>query len=331
MAIVVGTSVVPAEAAGYPNPGPRDVPDQAFAAGAYIIDAGAVTGAATKQTIAQGLKPYGLIYALVRARIPVQWIVNPSKPSGTGAPGTAEVDQALGNVGTDFSFDCDAGGPLPTKAYKTGAYVIPKEFAAQAAPLVSTWRAKGVVVDGPCAAPTPTLPVFATLTGWSRTALDSQNGSIAVDFYTNAEIPQGSLTDPNNPPAYRFASANGLTPCDDFYVMPHADPTYATHQGLIPFVQQGGYIWAGCHAVSVLEGVTYPVGHPQAGQPAMNFLTDKGLLSYKSHGGGSVPYAFYKQPGDTRPYYPSPYELDPVRSGALRLGDLLTQPRKVGG
>ncbi len=336
------------QAAGVPNPyPPSDTADAPLAVGAYVIDAGTVTGAATLQTIGQGLKPYGLIYALVKARIPVQWVIKPSKPAiDASGVSTGGLGQTLGNVGVDFTFDCDAAGTKYTaRNITTGAYIIPKEFVAQAKPVIDAFRtanlgqpAAGTVGGVAQVAPQilgydPTagqsqgctsgtvasLPIFATLTGWPRTVLDSDNGSIAAGFFVNAGIPQGPLTVPSNPPAYRFAAPSQLTPCDDFYVMPHADPTYAVHKNLIAFNEQGGYIWAGCHAVSVLEGVRL---NDNATSPlVMNFLTTDGLLSFKSHSAGSPPYAIYKQSTDTKSYYDSPfyntptYALDPVSSG----------------
>lgn len=271
--------------AGYPNPGPLSFSSSAkpdlFTDGVYIIDAGAQTGSA-KQSIAQGVKPYGLVYALVKAKIPVQWVINPNKDA---------ISQTLGNVGTDFTYDCDGGGSTySAKNYKTGAFIITKDFAAQATSLVTAWRAKGVVVDGICSNPLPTLPVFATIKSWPRTALDAQNGAVAVTYFTNAEIPQGDLTDPLNPPAYRMVAPSALTPCDDMYVMPHADPTFATHKNLIDFVKAGGDFYASCHAVSVVENMTNGVDNTTK---VMNFLSTNGLINYDAHVQGSPPYTIY--------------------------------------
>jgi hypothetical protein len=49
--------------------------NETIAAGAYIIDMGQPT-----QTVANGLKPYGLVYELVvKNAIPVQWAIDPNK------------------------------------------------------------------------------------------------------------------------------------------------------------------------------------------------------------------------------------------------------------
>ncbi len=338
-------TALPARGSGYPNPDPGNSTSLVLAPGAYVIDAGVVTGAATKQTNGQALKPYGLIYSLVKAHIPVVWVINPSKTAPGIDVNAGGIDQTLGNVGTDFVYDCDsAGAQYSARAITTGAYVIPKEFVSQAKGVVDTFRANnggypqpgtisGVTqADGQILGydPTPlvgqlqgctqalptTVDVFNTITGWPRTVLNDQNTSISSGFFDLAGIPQGSLNDPSNPPAYRVAAPAELTPCDDFYVMPHADPTYATHANLRPFVEQGGYLWAGCHAVSVLEGIRV---NDSPTQPLyLNFLTTDGLMDYGDHADGSAPYSFYKLATDNKEYYTPTYgvyDLDPVVSG----------------
>ena len=304
--------------AGYPNPNNNGSGSQPFATGAYIIDAGAVTGSATKQTIAQGVKPYGLIYALVKAKIPVEWAINSSK---------AAISQTTGNSAPDFTFDCDGSGTTyANKAYKSGAFIIPEAFAAQAQSIVATWRTKGVTVDGPCTQdPATPFPIFATISGWPRAVLDAQNGSVAATYFANAEIPAPAATlDPANPPAYRTAAPSQLTACDDIYIMPHADPTYATHNALIPFIKAGGSFYASCHAVSEIENMVFPAAGSQvanatgtAGSLAMNLLGTNGLVNYGSHQAqGSVPYAFYKSPTDTAaPLTDAGTAIESVRSG----------------
>jgi uncharacterized repeat protein (TIGR01451 family) len=331
--LFVFTSAVSAQAmAGYPNPGPRDVIDQKFN-GAYIIDAGAVTGSTTTQTINQGLKPYGLIYALVKAKVPVEWVINDQKTDPL--TNTQTISQTQGNNGTDFTFDCDgAGTAYASKNYRTGAFVVPNEFSLQAKPVIDAWKANsansGLVVDGPCTATTPTLPVFSTITSWPRAILDAQNGAVAVTYFNNAGIPGPAATiDPANPPAYRFAAPSQLTPCDDIYVMPHADPTWATHKELLPFVKSGGALYASCHAVSEVENMRYPAsndgtfpsGQGLEGKLAMNFLaTGNGantdaLVHYGSHSAqGSVPYNFFK-PATAADYAGSAGNLESVRVG----------------
>ena len=303
--------------AGYPNPG-RDSSTNSYVQGAYIIDSGAVSNGATRQTIGQGLKPYGLVYALLKAKVEVDWVINTSK---------AQIDQTLGNAGIDFTFDCDGSGSrYISKNYRTGAFVIPKEFAAQAKPIVESWLANsanaGLVVDGPCTEAIPNLPVFAAIQSWPRTSLDAQNGKVAIPYYTNAGIPQGSTTDPNNPPAYRYAAPSQLTACDDLYIMPHADPTYATHKELKAFVLNGGSFYASCHAVSEIENMADPNA---PGSKFMNFLTSDGLINYDSHSQGTPAYNFYKPSSDTQAFKGSNDGITKTDLESVRPGDPMAQ------
>jgi uncharacterized repeat protein (TIGR01451 family) len=205
------------------------------------------------QTLANGLKPYGLVYDLImNHKIPVKWVIDPAKPNG----------------GVDFTY--------AAKDYRGGPFVIPAEFAGEAAPVIALWQGKGVVVDGPTVS-SITVDVYDTLTSFPRTVLDLQNGDIAADYLVNAEIPGSS---------YREDLPANLNTCDDLYAMPHADPTWSTHQNLKPFNDQGGFIWAACHAVSVLENVSNPVNPGDT----LQFLSADGLVDFGDHDDGTLPY-----------------------------------------
>jgi uncharacterized repeat protein (TIGR01451 family) len=101
-----------------------------------------------------------------------------------------------------------------------------------------------------------------------------------TSFLTNANIP---------PTAYRNALPLALNSCDDLFILPHADPTWANH-GLpllnwnAPIANGGnaGWIWAACHAVSVLEnlGNTFPGATLRT-----NFLSNDGLWKYTNNTG----------------------------------------------
>ena len=114
----------------------------------------------------------------------------------------------------------------------------------------------------------------------AKAVIDTTNGSIAQGYYTNAEVPSG---------AYRLAAAATLTTCDDIYLMPHSDPTWATHSTLLAFIQNGGYFWAECHGVSVVENVDSPDADLN---PNLNFLSNSGLILSGSHVGGIPPYTY---------------------------------------
>lgn len=227
--------------------------DETFASGAYIIDMGQAT-----QTVKNGLKPYGLVYTLIKDHsVPVKWAINPSKAKD----------------GTDFSY----GGVN----YKGGSFIIPAEYVnAAVLAKINTWKAKGVVVVGPTTG-TFVAPVYRELTSWPRAVLDEDNDDIVKGYYTSAEIPSASYVLAGNPTM--------LTGCDDLYVLPHADPQdwiASWKTALDNYVKNNqGYLWVACHAASALEGVA-PGG---AGLP---FLSTSGLTLWEDHGNGSGSYTY---------------------------------------
>jgi hypothetical protein len=93
-----------------------------------------------------------------------------------------------------------------------------------------------------------------------------------------------------------------LNCCDDFFAMPHADPTWPTHSNLFTWNNtcKGG-IWAACHAGSAQENLINPSNSAQQ----MNFLTirnnsttrvlnnvytQNSLILWTNHAAGSPPY-----------------------------------------
>ena len=76
--------------------------------------------------------------------------------------------------------------------------------------------------------------------------------------------------------------------------MPHAEPTTATHSPLASFNKGGGYIWAGCHAVSYLESNTKGKGVDDG---SMFFLSTNGLLIGDKHKGASGVSGAYQVAG----------------------------------
>jgi len=216
-------------------------PMKTFTAGTYIIDMGQAT-----QTIANGLKPYGLVYQMIVVQgVPVYWAINSSKVKD----------------GVDFSAD--------GKSYSGGSFILSSErITAPIVTLINEWKAKGVVVDGPVLAGF-TAPVYKLLTCWPVAVLDNDNDGIIAPYYANAEIPKSSYKLNANPTM--LAGCTG----GDLYVLPHADPdgwdaTWIT--ALQTYISNGGYLWAGCHAVSVLENL-----------PGCNFLSNGGLVPYGDH------------------------------------------------
>ncbi|WP_207492125.1 PKD domain-containing protein [Aridibaculum aurantiacum] len=224
--------------------------------GSYLVNMGVVP-----QTVGNGLKPYGLVYDLLKNHnVPVKWVINPSK----------------GKDGVDFSHN----GTL----YAGGTFVIPAEYRTPAVNAVlASWAAQGVV--GNTSSADLSLPVYKTLTHAPTWVLDRTSGSLAVAYFNNAGIPAS---------AYGGSSATGwkdpsqLTACDDIFVMPHADVSWNTHNNLRTWNSTAkGNIWTGCHAASQLENITDAGGTTQ-----LNFLTTTGMVPATSHQDGTLPFQY---------------------------------------
>ncbi len=221
---------------------------KSFAVGAYIIDMGQNT------TINAGLKPYGLVYALIQAKVPVYWSINSAKSKD----------------GSDFTLPVNAGG----KIYSGGPFIISAEDASSitgVSTLISTWRTKGAVIDGPISAPFE-APVFNVITSWPRAILDTQNDNLITPYYTNAEVPSASYVTEGDP--------TELTSCGDIYVLPHADPQnwpMSYVRALKSYIDIGGFLWVGCHAVSALD-----LGWPSTGITISKASPAK--VSWTAHG-----------------------------------------------
>ncbi len=117
--------------------------------------------------------------------------------------------------------------------------------------------------------------------------IDDQSDGLVTPFYENAEIPSS---------AYRIGFPYDLGPCDDVFVMPHADPSWEDHQNLITFNAGGGFIWAACHAVSALENVDDPADPDN--DPNMNFLSEHALVMWGDHDDGTPPYQYNDSESD---------------------------------
>jgi uncharacterized repeat protein (TIGR01451 family) len=283
VAVIAGLTIPPAQAATLPT---SSTPFT-YTGGSWIVDAGfdaaPVDGIQTKPN---GLQPYGLMYhLLVNLQVPVNWVIANGKTAGI-AP-TGKIDQ------TDFTISVrlNRAGAATLKTYKSGAFVIRKEYLSDPAVLsgVTSYLATrpAIIVDE--IVNDTTLPRFVKIVHWPRAVLDAQNGALAIPYYTNAGIP-------NTARAYSYKAPSQLNPCDDIFVMPHADPTWTTHQNLLSFNNSGGAIWTGCHAFSVLENIDSPLD-PDI-DPNLNFLTTNGAVPYGSHTQGVPPYSYLTNGSD---------------------------------
>lgn len=237
-----------------------------FPVGSYIVDMGN-----TSSDDAQ-LKPYGLIYDLVlNAKVPVYWVINGSKTSQTGV---------------DLTYN--------GKGYISGPFVISgDDVDYNVRSMLSKWRGYGVSIDGPTDTAV-TVDNSRKISSVPRVVLDKQNGDIAKKYLVKSGILRNENASDDRVYKEKATPADLDSSCDDIYVMPHAEPTTATHSPLASFNKGGGYIWAGCHAVSYLESNTKGKGVDDG---SMFFLSTNGLLIGDKHKGASGVSGAYQVAG----------------------------------
>ncbi|HEX4957486.1 MAG TPA: Ig-like domain-containing protein, partial [Lacibacter sp.] len=224
-------------------------------------------------SINDDVRPYGMIYDLMRNySVPIKWV----------------IDQAKAKDGADFAHN--------GIVYRGGTFIIPAQFrSAVVNSRIAFWQTQGVV--GATSVSDFTAYVYKTLVSVPKWTLDAANGSIAQAYLTAAGITNTGFS----LGAYNWKAVSALDCCDDFFVMPHADPTWATHNRLFSWNKDClGSIWAACHAVSALENSINPANTTQQ----MNFLSTRtnvftptpwpnnSLKLWGTHSGGSVPYSF---------------------------------------
>ncbi len=237
--------------------------------GSYIIDMGV-----SPQTVANGLKPYGLICDLIiNYQIPIKWVINPSKAKD----------------GLDFTYNGND--------YNGGPFIIPSEYIdSTIQSVIAAWNLKGII--GLYTTSSITVPVYATIRAFPNLVIDQQSANLITPYFTNAEISSS---------VYFIGLPSDLSLCDDIYAMPHADPAWSTHSYLYDYVvNQGGWFWSSCHAVSVMENLSDP--NPPYHQ--LDFLST-GLQCYDSAKCGSITEWHTKNVSDPITYNTS-YNSEPV-------------------
>jgi hypothetical protein len=247
---------------------------ETFPSGAFIVNMGVVP-----QTVGNGLKPYGLIHDLIfNYGVPISWVID-----------TLKVKD-----GIDFSY---AGVD-----YRGGSFIIPAIYRSSAVNTrITYWQGQGVV--GVTTTSPLTVPVYKKIKISSAPiwTLDKQNGKIVLPYFANAGIPESAFGGPNSS---GWKDPVELNNCDDIFVLPHADPTWAVHNNLMTWNQNHrGSIWAACHSGSALELMFNPANK----ETQTNFLSKKTgiaqgsgpyaspnntLIIWGSHSDGTPPYTY---------------------------------------
>ncbi len=219
--------------------------------GSFIVNMGVLP-----QTYGNGVKPWGMVYDLIHNyQVQVKWVIDPAKA----------------RFGKDFTYN--------GVDYKGGTFIILQQYRSAAVNArISYWQTQGVV--GVTTNSLFYANVTYTLKYTPRWTFDYQNGNIAKGFLLSAGI---------DTTGFRKKYPSELNGCDDLFVMPHADPIWDTHKNLLYWnLTSRGWIWAGCHAVSVLESL-YNSSNPSE---KMNFLSTTGLVSFHDHSNAQAPFNF---------------------------------------
>ncbi|WP_196886051.1 gliding motility-associated C-terminal domain-containing protein [Aureivirga sp. CE67] len=213
------------------------------------------------QTYDNGLKPYGMVYDLVSNGIPVYWAFSQEKNYGE----------------EDFSIE--------NTSYKGSVFIISKEFIDNStitSTLLNNWESEGVVIT--YVTGNFEVSVYDKITSFPKIVLDEENDQVIKQvFIDKANLPEESYF-------YNASPEDLNASCDDVYVLPHADPHKWTLEriGVLKnFVQQGGYLWAGCHSVSALETYTNSL-EENACESDLNFLSNGGLVPWKKENGCDI-------------------------------------------
>ena len=256
-------------------------PSETMLSGSFIVNMGVVP-----QTNNNGLRPYGLIYDLIKNyRVPIKWSIEPTKARN----------------GVDFVYN--------SVNYSGGTFVIPAEYITTAvAARITYWQTQGV--QGVYTTSPVTIPVYATITNFPVIMIDNVAGlqAIIVNYYTLASIPSS---------AYTIGAPSGLNQCFDIWTNPHGDPTWTTHGYLYNFVVNNrGWIWSQCHCVSELESVT----NANPPNEKLNFLSQSGLQCWQSGGCSGAPE--FHATAQTSPftyYYPADPEMQSMNNMHLSM------------
>lgn len=247
---------------------------EVIAKGSYAINQGI-----TPQTSANALKPYGLIYELLRDHpVVIKWVINPEKNKD----------------GVDFT--------LEGENFRSGSFVIPVSYLTEELKqIIEDWENKGVV--GTYLNEDTRLPVLTDLSIAPKWTLDKQNGKIAVAYFMAAGIP-GSAHGGYDLKNWKLPAQ--LDICDDIFVMPHAEPTFETHKNLYRWnTKFKGAIWAGCHAGSEMENLYGEIEIDRKNKLVqLNFLSagaagarTTGLIPFYKHRFATPPYS-HQLPAD---------------------------------
>lgn len=232
------------------------------------------------------LKAFGLLDKLLRAGVPVQWVIKTPK---------VVVDAAKGKFEDDFTAtakDFKTAAVITAHGYRGGPFVIAAADAARATPIITAWQATNTTAVHVTTAPFTGF-ISRTLVAAPRIAVFADgNQNVAFSYLNAAGIPD------KNGAAWVAASPDIVTPlqvmgptstnhADGALFRPSGQPAFCeimtmhwkvsepeaaeVTEELASFLRFPTHVNAECQAVNAIEGAP-PVGGRS------NFVTTKGFV-----------------------------------------------------
>src|SRR5579859_6107755 len=272
------------------------------------------------------LKAFGLLDKLLRAGIPVSWVIKTPKAVVNAATGTFESDMTA--TGVDFK----TGAAINAHAYRGGPFVIDSSNASAASAIVRAWQTVNTTTAVHVATTSFNAPVSRLLTVAPRIAvLEDGNQGIAFGYLNAAGIPdENGLAWANGSADVLSTTAVGGTAGNAqdgaLFSGPGGQPVFCEimtmHWGVgstdIPvvvpelqsFLKYPVHVNAECQAVNAIEGQPPPGGRadlvtthgfqwPAPSQPSSVHFSNSALPfaqmdgPFKTVGGSEPAYGLY--------------------------------------
>jgi hypothetical protein len=150
--------------------------DTAFAAGSLIIPMD------TDYQDNGMLKAFGLLDALLRADVPINWVIKTPK---------AVVNASMGQFEADFTAsakDLQTDAVITAHGYRGGPFVIDSSDAAKATPIITNWQKTNTTAVHVATAPFTGYVSRRMLAAPKIAILDDGNSNIAFNYLNAAGI-----------------------------------------------------------------------------------------------------------------------------------------------
>jgi uncharacterized repeat protein (TIGR01451 family)/MYXO-CTERM domain-containing protein len=239
------------------------------------------------------LRAFGLLYALLKADVPVHWVIKSPKSLG---------DADFTTTAKDFK----SSAVLPSHGYRGGPFVVDLPDVAKASPVITAWQT---------ANPTPAVAVHITqqdfqgrtgryLTAAPTIAIITDGAqNIAMGYLNAAKIPDrlGAAWGNSSPDLLTIAGIEGPTQtnhCDGSLFRPSGQPNYCqimtmhwdtkqvwgVHDEAVAeyrcFLGFPVHMFAECQAVNAVENDTYGNFITTAGFVIDNNVADNGPFAF---------------------------------------------------